>query len=180
MQKTLSDTAQGQSRGRRWSTRKRRRRAAAGGRWPRAMRKRRQKGRRRNVLASETARYQTWASCKRENLLCTCLYFLRDLNVLGTYFVSVVPWISVGWNFKTFQTRLFGKYSALILWNGDLSSHSTCMSKVIKAPALMAVRMVHAKQGIGAKAFKASGMFSMCVSEFILSPVNIHSACWKK
>lgn len=46
------------------------------------------------------------------------------------------------------------------------------MSKRIKAPALMAVRMVHAKQGIGAKAFKPSGTFSVCVSESIPLPVN--------
>lgn len=62
MQKTLSDTARGQSPGRRWSRRKRRRAAAAvraaGGQWPRAMRRRRPKGRRRSAPGSGTARYK--------------------------------------------------------------------------------------------------------------------------
>lgn len=60
------------------------------------------------------------------------------------------------------------------------SPTSICMSKKIKAPAVMAVRMVHEKQRIDAKAFKLSGIFSMCVSESILLLVNIHSVCRDK
>lgn len=62
----------------------------------------------------------------------------------------------------------------------ETSFPSICMSKKTKAPALMAIRMVHAKQGIDAKAFKPSGIFSMCVSESILLPVNMHSVCRNK
>lgn len=70
-----------------------------------------------------------------------------------------------------------------MLWNGDLFSHLQLdVQEVahwqVKAPALMAVRVGHVKQGIGAKALKPPRATSTCVSEAIRLPGNIHSV-WR-